>query len=278
MIHRVRLASIGDCCADIYPDEKRIVLGGTAYNVAMAAKHAGADVSIVSAVGSDGVGRQFFNSFKKKYIDTSHLGIISGKTDSINIHLDQSGKPLFSDWKTNAIETVHLTDRNFLHAHDVVRCVLFTSTERLFREFCQLDLGQTLKVGDFAGASVDSVDIAEIERYASNLTILIKSVEDTSNTLLGILESIAQRHNCIVLSLLGSEGSTVFTKDKTYHQSAQKVQTKNTTGAGDTYQAYFLTTYIRTRDIQKAMAEATRAAAVFIAKKRQQLVQWDHAY
>lgn len=252
----MRFASIGDCCADIYPD--RTVLGGTAYNVALAASKSGAQTSIISATGSDTIGKQFIDSFKKNNIDTSHLSVISGKTDTIKIQLDAHGRPHYSNWKTDAIETVHLSDPAFLQSHDVARAVLFTSTERLFRKFCELTIHPCLKIGDFAGTSAHSFDANAIEQYAKNLDVIIKSIENNQSLL--ILQNIAKKYSCIVLGLLGSKGSVVFTKNTKYTEPAIPVQTKNTTGAGDVYQAYFLVTYVKTKDIQKSMKVATRAA------------------
>lgn len=256
----MRFASIGDCCADIYQDH--VVLGGTAYNVALAASKTGAQTSIISAIGSDDIGKQFIESFKTKNINVSHLSIISGKTDTINIRLDDHARPHYSNWKTDAIETVHLSDPIFLQSHNVARAVLFTSTQRLFREFCALNLGSTLKVGDFAGTSADSFDANVIEQYAKNLDVIIKSIEN--NQSLSILQNIAKKYNCIVLGLLGSKGSVVFTKNTKYTEPAIPVQTKNTTGAGDVYQAYFLIEYIKTKEIQTSMRVATRAATTAI--------------
>lgn len=253
----IRFASIGDCCADIYSDH--VKLGGTAYNVALAASRAGAQTSIVSAIGSDETGKQFIQSFKKNSIDTSHLSVINALTDSIEIRLDRSGKPNYSNWKTAAVGTVLLSDPAFLKRHDVARAVLFTSTKQLFEEFCNLNLGTTIKIGDFAGTSADSFDVHAIEQYAKNLDVIIKSIEN--NQSLSTLQYIAQKYDCMVLGLLGSKGSVVFTKNEIFKEPAIRVQTTNTTGAGDVYQAFFLVTYVKTKNIQKSMRVATRAAA-----------------
>lgn len=248
----IRFASIGDCCADIYKDN--VVLGGTAYNVAIAAAKAGAKTSIISAIGNDTIGKQFLKSFAENKIDTSHL-TIAPRTDTINISLDKYHRPVYSHWKTTAIETVHLSDKNFLNKHDIVRTVLFTSTQRLFEEFCALDL-KSLKVGDFAGTSADSFDESIIEKYADNLDIAIKSEVEPES-----LKNLSKKYSCLFLGLLGKSGSIVFRQGKAFRQPAIKIQTKNTTGAGDVYQAYFLVNYLQTKNIAEAMRQATRAAA-----------------
>ncbi|EKD67207.1 MAG: PfkB protein [uncultured bacterium] len=254
----IRFASIGDCCADIY-DDGTVKLGGTAYNVALAASKAGAHTSIISAIGTDSIGNKFLQSFKKNNIDFTHLTRISGNTDTIKIKLVNT-KPTYSDWKTAAIKTV-TSDRTFLRSHDAARAVLFTSTKRLFDEFCSIDLRKTLKIGDFAGTSLDSYPVSIIKQYAKSLDVIIKSVEDSRS--LAILQQLS--FHCLVLALLGKRGSIVFTKNKMYKESSLAVQTKNTTGAGDVYQAYFVVTYLQTKDIQKSMKIASQAAAKAIS-------------
>ncbi len=258
----VRLVSIGDCCADIY-DNGRVSLGGTAYNVALAAQRAGAQASIFSSVGTDAVGKEIAENLQKNRVDTSHLKIIQGKTSSIPIHLDTQGSPQYGRWDLGPMKNLHITDRDisFLKSQTIVRAVLFTPIRNLFDEFCRLDLGKSLKVGDFAGTSSDSVDVEKIAPYADKLDIIIKSVEKPREKPLALLTSLAQKYHCLVLALLGSDGSVVFTKDQVYRQAALKVATKNTTGAGDVYQAFFLTQYARTGRIQESMKRATVAAA-----------------
>lgn len=264
----IRLCAIGDCCADVYSDG-RTNLGGTAYNVAIAAQKAGAQTSIFSAVGSDEIGKQILANLRVSRVDMSHLRIVPGKTSSIPIHLDSQGKPVYGRWDLGAMKNFHMSqsDQVFLKSHDIVRAVMFTPIKHLFEEFYRLNLDRTIKVGDFAGTSADSIDVSAIEPYADGLDVIIKSVEEENVQALHALQSFARRYSCMALALLGSRGSKVFTKEKTYYQPAQKIETKNTIGAGDVYQAYFLTKYLQTKNIPKAMRIATEMAARAITSR-----------
>src|SRR5258708_40335901 len=60
------LTTIGDCCIDIYPDHKKVFLGGTAFNVAYHAKRVGFDASIISLVGHDSSGDLFLQKARER--------------------------------------------------------------------------------------------------------------------------------------------------------------------------------------------------------------------
>ncbi|MEK7513666.1 MAG: fructoselysine kinase, partial [Patescibacteria group bacterium] len=49
----IKLASIGDCCVDIYPQLNQSFLGGSAFNVALTAQKLKTKASLISAVGTD---------------------------------------------------------------------------------------------------------------------------------------------------------------------------------------------------------------------------------
>lgn len=269
------IASIGDCCVDIYPDEKKWFLGGTAFNVAVHARKAGAQASLVSAVGTDTYGKMFYEQCRKLGISTDCLTTFEGITSSIEIPLDAQGSPIFSGWELGVLSQLILTpiQQKFIAKHTVARGILLKPLKGLFRSFCDMHIPDTVKVGDFAGGSQYSVEKEEILEYIQGLDIIVRSVSPMErfqtvpySDELTFLKDIAQRHNKIVLALLGKEGSIVFTKEKTYKQPAVQTHVTDTTGAGDAYIAYFLVEYLSSHNIQLAMEKATKAASEVITQ------------
>lgn len=62
------------------------------------------------------------------------------------------------------------------------------------------------------------------------------------------------------------QGSYVYTPDKIYYQPIFPARRVDATGAGDAYASGFLGNFLKTNDIQKAMAFATRNAASVISQ------------
>lgn len=262
-MRQVTFTSLGDCCIDHFVCQKKRFLGGTAFNVAYHAAKAGATTSLISSVGSDIYGMYYYDSCSRNNVNVTFFSTRIGSTSSVDIILDKANSPTYANWDIGVLKRRILTqkEKEFLKTQNIARAVLFKPVSAMFDSFCKLPLRQTIKVGDFLGVSDYSYRTSPIERYAKHLDILIKSIEEKHDESLAFLHFVAQKYNKIIVALLGEDGSIVFTKKQTYTQPAMKTTAVNTTGAGDTYQAYFAYWYVRTHNIQKAMQEATKAAA-----------------
>jgi len=259
---QLSLASIGDCCVDIYPDQHKVFLGGTAFNVAYHAQQAGAKASIISTVGNDSHGELFIKTAKANGINTEYLAQLNGKTSSVQIPLDKEGKPMFSGWDLGVLEKFRLTHRHetFLQTQDAARAILFKPLKKAFSAFCDMELPNTFKVGDCAGGSIYSENIEAIEKYIQGLAMIVRSVDYKNKRELSFLKHIAKKYKKLVLASLGQKGSIVFIQDKEYFQQTMKTNVTDTTGAGDAYIAYFVITYLQTKNVKEAMQKATQAA------------------
>jgi ribokinase len=72
-------------------------------------------------------------------------------------------------------------------------------------------------------------------------------------------------HMAIVLTM-GHKGAAYFSSQVHFHQPAEKVHVVDSTGAGDTFIGFFLAELIKTNDPKAALAYATRAAAICVAR------------
>jgi fructoselysine 6-kinase len=266
--HTMSFTSIGDCCVDIYPDNNKVFLGGSAFNVAYHAQKAGAKASLISAVGDDAYGHLFFQVAQEHEINTEHLASKEGKTSSVLIPLDEEGKPIFSGWDLGVLEHFMLTKEHeqFLHTQDAASIIFLTPLKTLFTSFCQMRLPTTFKVCDFAGGSEYSEAIDVIQQYIRNLDLILRSVEYNNQEELSFLKQLAQGSDTLILATLGAHGSIIFSKDQEYFEPVVKTNVTDTTGAGDAYLANFVVRYLQTHDIPEAMREASRAAAKVITQ------------
>lgn len=266
---KISFASLGDLCIDNYLTYKKLFPGGTAFNTAINAVEAGAQVSVFSAVGTDSASQIFQNAFAFYNIDTSHVKIFQGESSSIEVSSDNKGQVFFSKWKLGVLKRYSLqsTDRKNLAEYDIAKMTFFKPLQKLFDKFCQTDLPLTLKAADFAGSSQTSENIFVIPRYINQFDICIKSLSERDSNSLSFLQQLSIEHKKkILLALLGGKGSVAFLNGKLYKQPAIKINVKDTNGAGDAYIAHFLISYLRNRDISRAMFEASKAASEKISK------------
>ncbi|MDO5047752.1 MAG: ribokinase [Anaerococcus sp.] len=65
----------------------------------------------------------------------------------------------------------------------------------------------------------------------------------------------------------GKDGSMYFDKDRLIKQDAYLVDVVDTTGAGDTFTGFFITSYIKDKDIKKSLKLAALASSLCVMKK-----------
>ncbi|WP_406460819.1 ribokinase [Streptomyces sp. NBC_01622] len=71
--------------------EFRTIPGGKGANQAIAAAHAGADVTIIGAVGDDAYGAQLRSTLEHSGVDTDHLRTVEGASGTAHIVVDDEG-------------------------------------------------------------------------------------------------------------------------------------------------------------------------------------------
>mgnify|MGYP001611050860 CR=1 FL=1 len=263
----LKLAAIGDCCVDTYPQLNKFFLGGTSYNLCLAAQKLGAETSLISIIGTDEWGKKYLDSCHRYKINTDYLSIKNGKTSTVQIDLDQQNRPIFHDWQLGVLKPFTLTQKqlNFISTQDVVRCICLKPLIKVFKQFCHLKT-KAFKVADFSGGTKYSPSLTIINQSVPYLDLIVTSQSYQNKKILAHLQNLARKFDKLVLVLLGSRGSRVFTKDKTYLQPAVTTKATDTTGAGDAYLATFIIKYLQTKNVQKAMFFATQAAAKKIAR------------
>lgn len=267
MKNPLSFACIGDLCVDLYPQEKKLSLGGTAFNTAVHAKKAGAQVSIFSAIGKDDYGQIFTKSLQLYTIDSSQISSLKGKTSSLTVTLAEDGQRTFSEWQLGVLKkyALGLSAQRNLAKYTLARMTLFKPLQKLFDTFAELQLPNTVKVADFAGSSQYSEGIGLLKNYSERFDILIKSVDDQID--LSYFRQLSLSHTKkLFLLLRGDKGSVMFSHGIAHEQPAIKIKVIDTNGAGDSYIAHFLVSYLKDKDIAQAMLRGSEAAAQTISQ------------
>lgn len=243
----VKIASIGDCCVDVYPKEKKFFLGGMAFNRAKWLAQNGADVSLVSAVGTDDWGKKYLEVCRKLKINIDYLAVLPGKTSHVEITLDQNQSPEFSEWNLGVLE-------KFKPTIPVNQSALIVTGLKPIRQLLKLP---TIKftAADFDGNTPYTFSEEEITKFASDFNLIVAG------------RPLKIDHRMILITE-GERGSRLITPDKTYYSPVKNKVRGDTTGAGDVYISAFILNYLKTKNIQESMDRATQAAANIISLPR----------
>ena len=71
----------------------------------------------------------------------------------------------------------------------------------------------------------------------------------------------------IIVLTLGGDGSICISKDEYVEQSIYKVDTVDTTAAGDTYTGYFIAGILNGKTIKESMDTASKASAIAVSRQ-----------
>ena len=275
----MRIVAFGEIIWDIYPDERCI--GGAPLNFAAHAAQLGAQALLISAVGDDALGAAAREALSHFGVDDSLVSTIPDKpTGQCLVTLDEESKPhydLLADTAYDAISCETIPD-----------CDAFVFGTLIQRsEHNRRTLQQLLENGHFGEVFCDLnirppyYDAESVERCLRYATILKVSREElpaVTQLLYGAsldveaaVERICTDYPNIRLCLvtLDCDGALVYESatDKTYRQAAKPVKVVSTVGAGDSFGAAFLTTYLRTGDIAAALQTAVTVSAFVVAHK-----------
>lgn len=263
VMNQISFTAIGDAGIDVYPNLGKSFPGGTAFNVAVHAKRAGASSSIITALGTDDDGAKSLRALEENVVNTTFVERLPGETSRVEANLDEHGKPIFDNWRVGVMKDFHLKEKHteFLATQSVATAILYEPIRHIFEEFASMELPNTMKVGDFSTlASLYTTGLESLEKLAPYFNIVAVSIDEDEDKQLHLLSTLSKEHHIMTLALQGINGSTIFYHNKTFHIESKQIKVVDTAGAGDTYLAHFLVTYVETHNIPLAMEKATEEA------------------
>jgi ribokinase len=249
--------------------------GGKGANQAVAAALLGADVSMVTKVGDDLFGPNTKKNFERFGIDTTYVETMPGVSSGV--------APIFVDTHShNSILIIkgangHLTTQDVDRAKqrilksDLVIMQLEIRLETVYYTIAMCSANGVPVILNPAPADpgLDVNQIRSVALFAPNETELHLLTHMPTGTLAEVkaaAKTLLQKGLSKVIVTLGEKGSLLLSADKETLVPAFKVDSKDTTGAGDAFIGCFATYYIETGNLMKAMELANRYAALSTTK------------
>jgi ribokinase len=249
--------------------------GGKGANQAVAAALLGADVSMVTKVGDDLFGPNTKKNFERFGIDTTHVETVPGVSSGV--------APIFVDAKShNSILIIkganaHLAPQDVDRAKqrilksDLVIMQLEIRLETVYHTIAMCSANGVPVILNPAPADpgLDVNKIRSVAFFAPNETELQLLTHMPTGTLAEVkaaAKTLLQKGLSKVIVTLGEKGSLLVAADTETLVPAFKVDSRDTTGAGDAFIGCFAAYFIETRNLMKAMELANRYAALSTTK------------
>ena len=138
---------------------------------------------------------------------------------------------------------------------------MFQQLEPLFRQVMSLPF-DGWRVADFLNLADYKIDFGIVEQFTEKLTIAFISGD---YDLVENMRPLSRTTNCLIVITLGAEGSAALIKgEPVFQPSCPVTEIVDSTGCGDAFQAAFIVSYWREKDVKRALESGARQAATVL--------------
>jgi fructoselysine 6-kinase len=253
---RLRIAAVGDNCIDKFlPPIGEALVGGNAVNVAVQLARLGHDAFYFGAVGPDVDGRRTRSALIDNGVGVAHLQERPGKTAHTDIEVLPSGERIFlyEDFGVCAGYRPSDTDLAALKTMDHVHIGWLDDGGALRRALAS------------AGVSVSqdiSVNTDPAHLGIEGLTMAFGSAGEDDAAVDATIDRFFAAGVRVAVVTRGAKGSVAATPVERAETGIGKVDVVDTTGAGDSFIAGFLSAYIGGGSLHAAVEAGRDRAAL----------------
>lgn len=284
---KVNILSFGELIWDVY--EKKSFIGGAGLNFAAHCSKCGADSFLFSAVGNDELGNKATDIISALNINQKFIKQSDRVTGQCIVRLDSDGIPDFDVIADVAYDNVTVSAEDISHINEIGFDALYFGTliqrsqnsRAALRKICR-DCSFREIVCDL-NLRKNCYDRNTVEFCLENATILKISSEDEllmreyhlysvgDRSYKDISESICAVYKQIkyIILTLGGKGAFVYSaEDKKYFtQAAQSVNVVSTVGAGDSFIAAWVVSYLSGHSVELSTEYATALSGFVVSQE-----------
>lgn len=278
----MKILSFGEILFDVYGDSAN--LGGAPLNFCAHAARAGAQPSMLSAVGNDDFGRSALAQVAGYGIDIRHTAVLDDKmTGKCLVTLNDKGVPSYNLLEGVAYDYIPAPD---LRAEEFD--VFYFGTLALRSDYNRQSVEKLLAGNSFRDVFVDinirppfysDESILLALRHATLLKISDEELNVVANAMLGegeyevdaVIAAMNKKFPNVKLLILtcGAEGSVAydFKTGDVCHCDAVKTKVVSTVGAGDSFCATFIVNFLQGVDTMTALQKASEVSAWVVSQE-----------
>jgi len=253
---RLRIAAVGDNCIDKFlPPLGEALVGGNAVNVAVQLSKLGHNAFYFGAVGPDVDGERTRAALIENGVGVAHIQDRPGKTAHTDIEVQPSGERvfLFEDFGVCAGYRPSDADLAVLKAMDHVHIGWLDDGGALRRALAS------------SGVSVSqdiSVNADPANLGIEGLAIAFGSVGEDDAASEAMIDRFLSAGVRVAVVTRGAKGSVAATLEERAETGIRHVDVVDTTGAGDSFIAGFLSVHIAGGSLQEAVEAGRDRAAL----------------
>lgn len=249
--------------------------GGAAGNVASWLTRAGAQATIVGHVGNDTVGSVLVAEFDALGVKHNNLVVDNGQSGVVVVLVDPTGeRTMLPDNGANSglqlSDLPPLDDYNsvYISGYSPLDPSSLPGIKEMMRKIRAANIPIYFDPASVGG--MKAVGLAEIKSWLPHMSVLILNEEEsiylTGQTDLEIALDVLLEPCETVVIKRGSHGAIAKSRDgELFSVAAQQVVVVDTTGAGDSFAAGFISHFASNRDLSGALKAGVEIAAQCVA-------------
>ncbi len=261
---------------DEYPeiDEKAIAkighvsCGGSAANFSIALSKQQVKTKLIACIGDDPFSKIALADLKKSGVNVKDIIVKKGElTGQVIIVTDQELRQrMFANKGANKYLSQIRPEREVLSKSKLIH--MTGIPQQLIQYISRISKSDAVLLSYDPGRSSSSKDVQEVIKYLDFLFVN----EREFRTYLGKepnadnLKEIASKIPGIIILKQGSKGAIASDGIKVYTANAFNVKVADPTGAGDSFAAGFIATWLKTDDLDFALVNGAATAALTIQK------------
>ncbi len=281
----IKIFSIGEIIWDVYPDKS--VIGGAPLNFAAHASLCGAESALLSAVGNDTLGDDALKALSEFGVREKYVKRTEQPTGQCLVTLDENAVPSYNVLRGVAYDNIVVTDEDIANINSEKYDALYFGTliqrepvsrkavrkianNCKFKEIiCDVNLRPNCYDKDTVAFCLNNATILKVSLEEEQILRLFGGYSPRSDSVEDIARALRESYDNIkiVILTLGKDGSYAYdARDgKDYHQSSVGETVVSTVGAGDSFSAAWITSYLEGKTIEACMKKAAEISGFVVA-------------
>ena len=257
-----RFSGIDD---EVDVEELKISLGGSASNFAIDLSRAGVDVGIMARIGDDDYGEFAARKLEKNGVQTDRLLKIQDSTGMTFISVDHKGeRSIYTSMGANAQFKLEKEDVRYIKRTKLLHVT------GMYIEVVE-EASQHASILSFnPGTVLSSYGIDELKKIIKRAQILFLNKKEVylltgKNFHEGATDLVNMGIPMVVVTC-GRQGACLYTPEEVLHSSSRKIESLDSTGAGDAFAAGFIAGFIKNKNLNKCLQMGNLLASNCIGK------------
>jgi fructoselysine 6-kinase len=255
----MKLITVGDNVVDCYLDRNEYFPGGNCVNVAVNAKRNGASsVGYIGIFATDEPAQHIKKALEQEGVDFQFSRDAFGITGQPKVTLTEENDRVFLGGPKDTVQhrfKIQLIPEeiDYIKQFDICHVSCYSSME-----------SELAKVAKESKISYDFSNRKDLE-YISSISPYVSyaffsAAELSEEEINEFIERLSPFEFEIIGLTRGGKPAVFVHNEKVYQQQLRRIEVVDTMGAGDSLIAGFLTEYVNSGDIEKAITKGTKSA------------------